>query len=69
MDYAYASTHELGAISTDKHLSRYDVLKSLLNGNEYLIDQIPELLSELQNEKATIREIIEWVDSTKEKTS
>lgn len=63
MDFSYGATHYLGSIPTEKQLTEKEILKSLINGNQYLIKQIPGLLSELQMEDITLRDILEWIDS------
>ncbi|MAT43242.1 MAG: hypothetical protein CL609_12955 [Anaerolineaceae bacterium] len=64
MDFAYGLTHYLGSISPEKNLSQKQLLDSLLNGNKYLIQHIPGLLTELAKEQTTIQEIQEWIETS-----
>ncbi len=63
LDFAYGITHYLGSIPLNKTLSQTELLKSLINGNGYLVNQIPGLLPELNSEISTLRDIQEWIDS------
>ncbi len=66
MDFAYASTHYLGSIPSNENLSANHILKSLINGTQYFFQQTPGLLIELQSEQNSLRDLLEWVESSEE---
>lgn len=64
MDFAYGLTHYIGSIPLNKTLSEKQLLDSLINGNKYLIQHIPGMLTNLNKEQSTIQEIQEWIETT-----
>ncbi len=67
MDFAYAATHYLGSVAQHKKLSPHDLLNALVNGTQYLYQQTPSLLVELQAEQNKLRDLLEWLQASEDR--
>ena len=62
MDYAYGTTRELGAVSSDIKMDGDEILSHLLKGNLDIARIDPSLASILDEEYSDITQLIEWVN-------